>query len=326
MGVRALVRRRGAVHETDDLAEVATTLEEDETAVAWIDFDGDPTPDEGRILEHELGIHALVIEDLIASYALPKLEEYETFLYVLVHGVARTSPLSLTDIGFDEVDIVLGERWVVTHHHAFAVIEQVRAECKKPRRILERGPAFVAHEILDRLVDDYLPAVESFDDELEALETAVIEQQATHESVARIFALKRSLFAVRRVAAYQREVLAKLGRPGTSLLPDAVLPFMRDVYDHLGQVTFLTETYRETASNVFEMHLSMQSNRLNEVMKTLTMFSTTLLPLSLVAGIYGMNFKNMPELEWLYGYPMAIGLMVVIGAGMLVFFRRKRWL
>jgi magnesium transporter len=180
-----------------------------------------------------------------------------------------------------------------------------------------------------------MPLLERFDDQLDAIENKILAASASRsiptmatdrDVVPRILRLKRSLQLLRRTTIYQREILLRLARAEFDEIPPELVPFFRDVYDHFARVTELVDSYRELVTSMLEAHLSLQSNRMNEVMKRLTIISTLMLPLSLVAGIYGMNFKYMPELGWTYGYPFALALMVVVAAVIVTWFRVKKWL
>jgi magnesium transporter len=201
----------------------------------------------------------------------------------------------------------------------------MRDELQRTPRALERGAAFIAHGILDRMVDAYLPIVDAWDEEVDAIEAAVIENP-TREVLSRIFTLKRALQRLRRVALHQREVLHRLSRGEFELVPESALPFYRDVYDHFLRVNDLIESYRDLVTSALEAYLTVQANRMNEVMKTLTIVATILLPLTFIAGVYGMNFDHIPELHWRYGYAFAWALMIGIGSAMLWLFRRRGWI
>ena len=320
MSVRAIVARGGKSAFVGSAEEALRVLDEEEDAKIWIDLDGSISSELKQQLSRALGVHMLVLEDLEASYMVPKLEEFADYTYLLVHSVRRPGKRA-DELTYEEVDFVIGTRWLVSHHDAAPCM----ALEDRNLRALTRGPAAAAHSVLDRIVDEYLPVVDGFEEALDDLETEVMNEPSP-EILARVFSLKKAVFQLRRVAAYQRDLLVRLARPGGPVIPDAALPFFRDVGDHLTMVLFQTEAQREIATSIVERHLSMQSNRLNEVMKTLTMFSTVMLPLSLIAGIYGMNFENMPELKWRYGYPSALLAMAVVATGLLFYFRRKKWL
>jgi magnesium transporter len=319
--LRALVLTQGSVQTLDDPAAIARVLE-DESTQFWLDFTDDI--DAGGVdLLAKMGVHPLVIEDMAVDYEQPKLEEFPGYLYVLLHALSRGE--TMDQIRSTEVDLLFNERWLVTHHHECGVVNKVWGEVTAGKRAFDKGPVWLAHAVIDRLVDDYQPLLDGFDEELEDIETQVVEGKNLSAALARIFVAKRALMKLRRTSAYQREILTRLGRRDTPHIPEAIVPFFRDVYDHMGNIAMLAENYRELSSNILDMHLSMQSNRMNEVMKTLTMFSTTLLPLTLIAGIYGMNFENMPELKLHYGYYMALGLMLFVGLCTIFYFKRKHW-
>jgi magnesium transporter len=205
----------------------------------------------------------------------------------------------------------------------------VAVELARSPRLLKRGTAWVAHALLDHAIDNYLPLIDEFDSETETIEAEVLAGTTVEKGEAimrRIFALKHGLHQLRRISVHQREILLRLARAEFDEIPPDAMPFFRDVYDHFVRVIDLADANKETLSNVFEVYLSVQSNRLNAVMKTLTQLSTIMLPLTFIAGVYGMNFKYMPELEWAHGYAFALGLMATVALGTVLWFRTKRWL
>lgn len=289
----------------------------------WIDVEGRDTESEGCLVDL-MGLHPLVVEDIFNDATLPKIEEFDDYVYVIVHGLDRRAerPDELNTL---ELDIVLAKNWVLTHRNgSMRSVDAVETELRRSPRLLQRGSAYVAHSLLDHLTDHYLPLMDRFDEDIDALETKILEDP-TPEQLEHIFALKRSLQRVRRVSVYQKEILHRLSRGEFDLIDEEALPFFRDVYDHFVRVADLTDSYRELVASGLEMYLSMQSQKLNEVMKTLTLISTIMLPLTFIAGVYGMNFKHMPELEWLYGYPFALLLMLIVTAGLVWHFKRRKW-
>jgi len=311
------------VGETDDIEEIRRLRAEN--CMLWIDL-GAQSEAIDQMLTADFGLHPLVIEDIWCDRTLPKIEDFEAYLYVLVHGVKHGK--SLDELELVEVDIVVGSSWVLTHHHGAGCVTAARQSLSRSPKSLKKGPAWVLHEVLDHLVDDYLPILDGFDDELEKLDEAVIHKAGTragHHVLTRLFTLKRTLQGLRRISVHQREILLRLSRGEFDEVPEKAMPFFRDVYDHFARVTDLTDSYRELASNAIESYLSLQSNHMNEVMKTLTMIATVMLPLTFVAGVYGMNFEHMPELKWQYGYAVAIGMMAAIAIIIVLWFRHKRW-
>jgi magnesium transporter len=243
----------------------------------------------------------------------------------VAHGIVRgrETPESLDTI---ELDIVISRNWVFTHHRAPSrAVTAVMAELSRGHKLLERGPVYIAHSLLDHMVDNYLPLIDAFDDDVEAVEAQVVDNPS-REVLQRIFRLKHALQRLRRIAVHQRELLLRLSRREFEIIPENALPFFRDVYDHFVRVADLADGYRELLSGALDAYLSVLSNRMNEVMKTLTLVATILLPVTFIAGVYGMNFEHMPELHWRYGYAFAWLSMLAVALGMVLWFRHKKWL
>jgi magnesium transporter len=225
-----------------------------------------------------------------------------------------------------ELDAILRTRLLVTYHAIESrSVADTKASVRRAGYPLRRGAAAVLHEILDRQIDRYLPVLEEVELRLDRIEEALFERP-TQALLAEILDLKRATLGLRRSLIKQRDVLHRLGRREFELIPDADAWMFRDVEDHLIRAADLLESYRELLSDAVEIYLSVTSNRLNQIVKVLTIFSSIVLPLSLIAGIYGMNFKHMPETEWAYGYPFALGIMALITVGLLFFFWRRGWL
>jgi magnesium transporter len=192
-------------------------------------------------------------------------------------------------------------------------------------RALEQGPAYVAHAVLDRVVDDYIPILDRLDVQLDELEDEVLTNP-TQDVLAKIFQSKRELQQLRRAFVHQKELFHRLGRGDFPLIPEALVPFFRDIYDHFARVSDLAESYRDLVGAALDTYLSVQSNKMNAIMKQLTLTATIFMPLSFIAGFYGMNFDYMPELRHPWGYFVVIGVMLAVAAGMLGFYRRKGWI
>jgi magnesium transporter len=293
----------------------------------WIDLLG-RNADNDRLLGADgLDLHPLVIEDIFSDNERPKAEEFGEYLYVCVHAPAYVPADDHRDtIELVEMDIVTGDSYCLTHHRLPSpAIDAVIEELERTGRGLRRGAAWIGHTVLDRLIDDYMPLLDRLDEEVEGLENRVLTG-VQEDVLPRIFANKRQLQQLRRVAVHQKEVLHRLGRGEFARIPEALTPFYRDVYDHFSRVHDLAESYRDVISSAMEAYLSVQSNRMNAIMKTLTLTATIFLPLSFVVGYYGMNFEHMPELHTRWGYPLVIALLVTVVVGMLALYRRKKWL
>jgi magnesium transporter len=287
--------------------------------LVWVDAD-ERTPEVEALLKR-LELHPLTVEDVFETRNTPKIEDFGRYLYVLAHAV-RVPAGGAEKLKKAELDIVLGPNWVFTHHEpALHAPAQVREELQR----LGQAPdaARIAHLLLDRLVDDALPVMDAIDDSVEELEKASL--LARRDTVRRVMALRSALHRFRRTAVHQREVLLRLARGEFPQIPREELPFFRDVHDHAVRIADLVEDARDMLGGVLESHLSMVSNRLNEIMKVLTMIATVFLPVSFIAAVYGMNFERMPELHLRYGYPMAWLSMLLTAAGLLIWFRRRGW-
>ena len=313
---------------TADLAEIRAALAADH--LIWIQLD-EETAEVHRLLADDLQLHPLTIEDIWQARSAPKIDDFDRYLYVLVHGVSRGAPAKegSTQIELVELDLVIGKRFMVTRDPANLCTDALREDLSHSTRVMARGIAWLAHAALDRTVDRNLPVIDALDSDIETLQDDVLEKAGTPRGrgvLARILAFKRTLQEMRRLGVYQREILLKLSRGEFDEIPAEALPFYRDVYDHFLRITDITEGYRDLVTSSLDVYLSVQSNRMNEVMKTLTLISTVMLPLTFIAGVYGMNFDHMPELHWIGGYPMALGRMVLVAIGIFMFFRAKGWI
>ena len=321
-----LVYRKGRskIEENLTAADLPELLK-DPTAVIWIDMES-PTAADEQILLDVFHFHPLTVEDCRENRHYPKIEEFEGYLYFIVHGVrADISPERFNTI---ELDGFLGPNYVITYHHdSFRSINNVKQLLRTTPVACQRGATFLLHQILDQVVDYYSPVLDDFDDRIDRLEDDIFTlRRPNNEILSEIMDLKRSVLRLRRISGKQMDILHRMARGEFAMIPDDMRPFYRDIYDHLVRVVDLAESYRDLISGSLEAYLSVVSNRLNEIMKVLTIFSAIMLPLTFIAGVYGMNFDHMPELHSKYGYFAVIVLMVVIAVGMLLFFRRRGWI
>ncbi len=325
------VYRPGAVAiEEGFAAKDLPALLREEGSVVWLDLMGD-TPERiaeaTDILLNTFHFHPLTIEDCIEERNQPKVEPFPDHLYFIVHGI-RTGETGPEKFVTKELDGYLGANYVVTFHlEHFSSIIAVKQQLRATPFACTRGAAYLLHQILDNIVDQYMPVVEEFDQSITDLEDRVFEAGNGSRAVLEdIMELRRSVARLRRISARQREVLYRISHGEFQQIPPDVLPFYRDVHDHLLRVTDLTESYRDLVGGLSDIHLSIIANRTNDVMKTLAIVSAIILPLSLIAGIYGMNFENMPELAWPWAYFATLGLMFTIAAVLLLIFWRKGWI
>jgi len=279
-----------------------------------------------QLLSEQLKLHSLTLEDIWAESEQPKLEDYEEYLYVLLHSIASSD--KGTGVKLVELDLVLGPTYVITYD-PHGLVDSVREALEHSPHMLERGPAWLMHAILDAAVDRYLPIIDKIDRELEKLEDDVLRKAGTREGpplLRSLLSYKRLLLNLRRMSVHQREILLRLSRGEFDEIPADAVPFFRDVYDHFLRVTDQVESYRDIATSALEAYLTVQSNRMNEVMKTLTLISTVMLPITFIAGLYGMNFEHMPELRTRWGYPATLLLMAAVAGAIIAWFWRKGWL
>ena len=300
-------------------------LLKNEKAVIWVDM-SEPTSEDEDVLLNVFRFHPLTVEDCRENRHYPKIEEFPGYLYLIVHGVrADTSSDRFNTI---ELDGFLGPNYVITYHHdEFRSINAVKQLLRTSPVVCRRGASFLLHQILDRIVDYYAPVLDDFDNRIDELEAKIFAgRSSNNEMLSDIMNIKRSVLRLRRISVKQLDVLLRISRGEFALISESLLPFYRDIYDHLVRVTDLAESYRDLISGLLDAHLSVVSNRLNEVMKVLTIFSAIMMPLTFIVGVYGMNFEHMPELKSRYGYFVVWGLMITVALGMLMFFRKRGWL
>jgi magnesium transporter len=310
----------------DDLPE----LLKDETNVVWVDLQGETGAhlEEAKdVLTNIFEFHHLTIEDCIEIRNQPKVEAFDKYLYFIVHGIkpGETNPGNFVT---KELDGYLGPNYVVTFHvQRFRSIKIVKQQLRSSTFICHRGAAYLLQRILDELVDQYMPIVDDFDSAIDDLEDRVLDMKRGNDAVlGDVMDIRRSVARLKRISSRQREVLYRMSHGEFPQIPVAVLPFFRDVHDHLQRISDLSEGYRDLVAGLFEIHFAVVGNRTNDVMKTLAVLSAIILPLSLIAGIYGMNFEHMPELKTEMGYFMTLGLMLVITIVLLYYFWRRGWI
>jgi len=293
--------------------------------VTWINVDGVHNLPLIEKLGECFGLHRLVMEDIMNTDQRPKMEDYEDYLYVVLKMLAIGKN---GEIITEQLSLILGKNFVITFQEGIEgdVFPPIRERLRSGKgRIRKMGADYLAYSLLDAVVDNYFVILEKFGDKIESLETELIGDP-TQETVQRIYQLKREMIFLHNAVWPLREVVSGLGKHESTLIAEATAPYVRDIYDHVIHIVDSVDIYREMLSSMLDMYLSSVSNRLNEVMKVLTVISLIFMPLTFLAGVYGMNFKYMPELEWRYGYPAALVLMLGIGMVMLFYFKRKKWL
>jgi magnesium transporter len=327
----------------------ATAAELTGEDTVWIDLE-DPTPEEEeRVFKQFLPVHPLTLEDVTKPRRdpaegahLPKVEEFKDYLFVVVNPLPAGMLAPRKEVGGEPVpthrlgrlnrpqlSVVMTHHVLITHHYdRLPVVDDARAFAARHGDCVRRGPDYLFHLVLDEMVDEYAPVVERIADRLDGLEDRLFKKP-TPELLAQLLRLKRQVSFLRKTLILEREVLARLTRGEFALIDVREIAYYRNVYDHIARYAELIESAREMVSDLMQTHLSAMSNRLNEIMKVLTMISTVVLPMTLVAGVYGMNFEQSvwPDFQtdpW--GFPFALGLMALTGVGSFVLFKWKGWI
>jgi magnesium transporter len=303
----------------------------DTESVSWVDVLGLGSEEVLLRLGKVFNLHPLVLEDIVNVPQRPKIEDYEDHLVIITQMVLLKEQGS----GFwsEQVSFVLGKHYLLT------VQEEPKRDCFQPVRdrirtgkgtIRKQGADYLAYTLLDAIMDGFFPVLETYGERIEELEEEVVTNP-TRQTLEKIYRVRRELLALRRAIWPQRDAINALIRDGSDLISPEVRVYLRDCYDHAVQVMDLVETYRELASGLMDVYLSSVGNRMNEIMKFLTVMSSIFIPLTFIAGIYGMNFNtdksawNMPELNWYWGYPLCLAVMLAIAAGLVFFFWRRGW-
>ncbi|MGE0351979.1 MAG: magnesium/cobalt transporter CorA [Gemmatimonadales bacterium] len=301
----------------------------DRQRVTWLNVDGLGDITVISRLGEIFGLHRLALEDIVNVNQRAKVEDYENGLYM----VARMVEFSTDMITTEQLSMFLGEKFLLTFQERRGdSFNPVRQRIRTGRgRIRKAGPGYLAYAILDAVVDYYFPVLEAYGERLEALEAEVLDRP-TRRTMEAIHAVRRDLLEIRRSVWPLRDAVHRLQREAASWMEEEDRYYLQDCYDHTVRVIEMLEAYREMGSSLMDAYLSSISNRMNEVMKVLTMFAAIFIPLSFIAGLYGMNFNtsrsewNMPELNWAAGYPFALALMALVASVLLFYFYRKGWI
>jgi magnesium transporter len=298
----------------------------DKPTVTWINVEGVHQVEVVEKLGNCFGLHSLVLEDILNTDQRPKMEVYGDYIYIVFKMLYGSDPNRLVEA--EQVSLIFGENFVISFQEGREgdVFDPVRERIRSGKGLIRKmGSDYLAYSLIDTVVDNYFLVLENLGERIEFLE----EELMTHPTTATIQGIqkfKNEMIFLRRVVWPLREVVGSLGRRESPLIRETTEIYLRDVYDHTVQVMDTIEVYREMLSGMVDIYLSSVSNRLNSVMKVLTIIATIFMPLTFIAGIYGMNFKYMPELEWHWGYPAVWLIVVIIGISMLIYFKKKKWM
>ena len=312
--------------EIEDVEHLeALSPEPSENSITWINIEGVHHPETIERIGRCYGIHPLTLEDIVNTEQRPKIEEYDDYLFV----VLKTFDYEKHDQkpAMDQISLVLKSNMVMSFEERsdeICTIVKNRIRSGKGR-IRKEGSDYLAYSLIDAIVDHYFNVLEELGEGIELLEEELIANP-TKTTLQQIHRRKRQMIQFRRAVWPLREAVGSLLRGESAVIQKATLIYLRDVYDHLIHVIDTIEIYREMLAGMIDIYLSSISNRMNEVMKVLTVIATIFMPLTFIAGVYGMNFKYMPELEWRLGYPAVLLLMAAVVVYMLFYFRRRKWL
>ncbi len=300
-------------------------LAPDSGVIVWVDLAA-PTHDEGRLLTDAFHFHDLAVEDALEETHFPKADDYGNYLHVILHGIDARAPDSE---GFrtHDIDFFLASTYLVTVHAGRSrSIDHLQQLCLRNERLLAEGAAALMHRIVDSMVDNYTPEVEELEDRLERLEEEVFSS-ADQRIVREVLGLKRDIGRLRRVITPQRDVVSRLARREYGIVTESLAYRFRDVYDHLVRIAEEAAIMHDRVTTVLDAHLSFVSNRMNEIMKVLTIFATVFGPLTVLTGLYGMNV-DLPlwPVSPTGQFWVILGLMALSAGGMLIYFRRRGWL
>ncbi|MED4603095.1 magnesium/cobalt transporter CorA [Paenibacillus validus] len=284
----------------------------------WVDFN-DPTEEEAKLLESHFHFHPLAVEDCFHLLQRPKLDHYEDVHFFVMHAIHPQT------LAAEEVDLFLGNNFVVTFHlNPAREVEDAWAKISGQNKGVDQGPIYAAYLIMDKLVDQYFPSVYQIEDQLNDIENKV-RSESIQALMDDIFEIRSKLLKLRRTIVPMRDLLYRVINSERIEGIKEHLFYFKDVHDHLLKLSEMIDSNRDVTADMRDSYISLNSNRMNTIMKTLTVITTIFMPLTFIAGIYGMNFENMPELKWQWGYFIVLALMFAIGFGMFTWFRKKGW-
>ncbi|MGR7814412.1 magnesium/cobalt transporter CorA [Lacinutrix undariae] len=294
--------------------------------ITWINVNGLNNVLEIEKLGQHYKLHSLTLEDILNTNHRPKIDEFDDYLFLVFKMLHFKEDGTLT---YEQVSLVAGEDFVLTFQEADGdVFDELRNRISTGKGVIRtQGADYLMYAILDAIVDNYITVIEAFGDQIEDLETLVFDSKSNEsETPSQIQKLKHEVLKIRRSVLPLREVINRLEKSECKIIEDKTRSYLRDLQDHIVQVTETIDMYREMIWSIMDMHMSLISNKMNEVMKVLTIIATIFIPLTFIAGIYGMNFNNMPELQYKYGYQIVWAVMIMVLIIMLIYFRKKKWL
>lgn len=326
--IRTIYRHHSGTVVVDLPEDEILSASKDRQARLWIDMISPSAEEVALVFEQAYDLHPLSIEDTITDIHTPKLDNYNNYLFMVFHAVGMGD--ERMDLHTRELDVFLGQNFLITiHTEKMPAIGSLWNEEHHAENGLGDGPVYLLYELLDRQIDTYIPLIDRFEQRLEDLGDVIFRQQNTQsddEILNDILTAKSSALRLRRILRPQRDIMRRLAWENFRVVPAEARIYYQDVYDHLERLSDVAESMRDLASSTIETHLALVNNRMNEIMKVLTIISTIFIPLGFVSGVYGMNFDYMPELGSRIAYPLVWIAFFSIAGGMLFFFRQRRWI
>ena len=294
-----------------------------ENSALWVDM-CKPTDEESYVLTHDFKFHPLAIEDVISERSNTKIDDYKRYLFVvfnLVDYVGREEGLNIS-----ELDLFLTRRALVTvHYDEHRIFDFLYSRVQRGERGLPQGTDYIFHAVIDALVDNYNTTMDIFEYEVDQIEEDVLSGH-DEDTLKSIFALGRDIVQLKRIVKPQRDVISQLARRQFDLVSKDLSAYFSDIHDHLIRVNELADTYREIVNSSLVVYYSSVSTKTNDIIKVLTLLTAIFIPPTFLVGLWGMNFRHMPELDMKWGYPISLAVMLIVMLGMLIFFRKKKWL
>ncbi|HSL43220.1 MAG TPA: magnesium/cobalt transporter CorA [Anaerolineales bacterium] len=327
--IRSLYYVPGQPLRKDLSPEEFPDLIKNDQAVLWVDFISEP-PETCQPILQDFGFHPLAIDDALQETHVPRLDDWGEYLYIVLNYMNMEPNGNTWETEVDELDVFLGKNYVVTHHdHRIAAVDDTWVACDRDQRNVHEGPDHILYRIADNLMAAYMPAVEKIDDAIDQIEDQVFDRPSPN-TLEKLLALKRVLVAMRRIIIPQREVLNKLARDDYKVIDPKDRVFFRDIYDHLVRLHDLNESLRDLVGSVLDTYLSVINNRMNEVMKTLTVITVLFMPLTFLTGYFGMNFfeplGNLNEWTTNLAFYLTFATILITPLIMYLWMRRRTWL
>ncbi len=323
--IRSIYYPPGGDARRDLSIDAMRTALKQSDGLLWVSLEHPSEEEVCQVLHDTFHFHPLAIEDCLSpGYQTPKLDDFGDHIFLIAHALHPAE--DFRDLVTMELDFFVGSNYLVTCHidDVMPPVEAIWKRLERDERVYRNGSDFLCYALLDHLVDDYMPLLDQMDEEIEWLEDRVLARPEP-QTLERILQLKHSVMSLRRIIAPQREIINRLARDEFPMIDRHSRIYYRDIYDHLVRIQDLSESIRDIVSGSMDIYLNSTSLRLNEVMKALTIVSTIFLPMSFVAGVYGMNFEHMPELSWKLGYLFVWIVFLTIPVIMLIYFKKRKW-